>query len=321
MLNKNIAKNLFFVTAFCGFCLFLTNCGLVFSNGSRSSANQNEYDFSANYEKPKVLGKIKSNEIDESSGIVASRCNRNVFWTHNDSGDKAFIFAIDQTGDKLATFQVKDAKNIDWEDIATLKTTGGECFLYLGDIGNNNLGKNELTIYKVKEPPVSGETNSSRENPLETESAEAIRFSYPDPPHNAETLLVHPTTGDIYILSKEPSKPSGIYKLAVKNISDGVNKLEKIGEYTVPAVPYGLLTGGEISPDGQHVVLCDYQAGYEIALPAGDKNFDDIWKQRPAKIELGKREQGEAICYGLDGNSIYATSEKKNSPLIEVKRK
>ena len=61
MLNKNIAKNLAFVTVICGFCLILTNCGFFFSNASNSS-HKTEYDFSANYEKPKVIGTIKSGE-------------------------------------------------------------------------------------------------------------------------------------------------------------------------------------------------------------------------------------------------------------------
>ena len=50
-------------------------------------------------------------------------------------------------------------------------------------------------------------------------------------------------------------------------------------------------------------------------------DFDKIWKQPIAKIELGPRKQGEGVCYSLDGNSIMATSEKRPVPLIEVKRK
>jgi len=55
-------------------------------------------------------------------------------------------------------------------------------------------------------------------------------------------------------------------------------------------------------------------------LPAGDSNFDDIWKQEPQTIDLGERKQGEAIGYGIDGNSLFATSEGKHKPLIEVQR-
>ena len=86
-------------------------------------------------------------------------------------------------------------------------------------------------------------------------------------------------------------------------------------------MPNGLLTGGEISPDGSRIILCDYYNGYEIVLPKDAENFDEIWKDEASIIELGTREQGEAICYSVDGEAIYATSEKKNSPFIEVRRK
>ena len=98
-------------------------------------------------------------------------------------------------------------------------------------------------------------------------------------------------------------------------------KLEKIADFSIPAVPEGFLTGGDISPDGRRVVLCDYFGAYEILLPENAKNFDDIWKEKPLRIDLGTREQGEAIGYAANGNSILATSEKKNSPMIEVVRR
>ncbi len=86
-------------------------------------------------------------------------------------------------------------------------------------------------------------------------------------------------------------------------------------------MPNGFLTGGDISPDGKRVIVCDYFSAYEIVLPESAKNFDDIWKEKPSVIQLGEREQGEAVSYSADGKSILATSEKKNSPIIEVKRK
>ena len=40
-----------------------------------------------------------------------------------------------------------------------------------------------------------------------------------------------------------------------------------LGELSVPTVFGGMITGGDISPDGLRVALCDYVQGYEIALP------------------------------------------------------
>ncbi|MEK7723489.1 MAG: hypothetical protein AAB336_04005 [Acidobacteriota bacterium] len=310
---RNIAKKILFVTIFCAILLIFINCGLVSSNNSNSST-KNEENSALEYSKPKVVGTIKSDEITESSGLVNSRCNSNIFWTHNDSGGGEFIFALNEKGEKLGTWKVTGAKNNDWEDLATIKDKSGKCFLYIGDIGNNNEKKNQLTIYKVAEPKVTDtDKKSTKKKPLTTETAESIKFSYPDGNPDAETLLVHPTTGEIYVLTKPMLGSSQVYKVGAKT--------ENVGSVSVPAIPNGFLTGGEISPDGKRVVICDYFAGYEITLPKNAKNFDDIWKESVARIELGEREQGEAISYSADGKKIYATSEKKNSPVIRVDRK
>jgi hypothetical protein len=95
---------------------------------------------------------------------------------------------------------------------------------------------------------------------------------------------------------------------------------ERVGEITLPAVPNGLLTGGAVAPDASRVIVCDYSAGYELQL-GGSNNFDDVWKQKPILIDLGDRKQGEAVTFTPDSRSIVATSEKRNSPVIEVTRK
>ena len=71
---------------------------------------------------------IDSDEIVESSGIIRSKKYPGVFWTHNDSGDSARIFAISEDGKIIKPkwfkgeykgIEVVNATHIDWEDIAT----------------------------------------------------------------------------------------------------------------------------------------------------------------------------------------------------------
>jgi hypothetical protein len=132
--------------------------------------------------------------------------------------------------------------------------------------------------------------------------------------------MVHPVSGEIYIITKHRSSPAGVYKL--EPVFDAsVVKAVKITDITVPAIPNGFLTGGDIAPDGKHVIVCDYFAAYEFTLPADSGNFDEIWKQKPIVVELGERKQGEAIGYAADGLSIYATSEGKLAPVIEARQK
>jgi hypothetical protein len=308
----NITKNFLFVITI---CTIFTGCSRIFSTAVNSNINKptDDEQISKVYGKAKVVGTIDSNEITESSGITASRCNAGVYWTHNDSGGDALLFAISEKGKKLGTWKVTDAKNIDWEDIAAFKDEKGKCFLYIGEIGNNKRTRSEMIVYKVAEPKVSvADKDSSIKKPNKTESAEAIKFSYTDGNYDAETMMVHPN-GDIYVLTKSLIGASEVFKVG--------KKTEKVASFSVPALPNGLLTGGEISLDGKRVIVCDYFNAYEIVLPKDAKKFDEIWSEKPLVIELGERKQGEAICYTFDGKAIIATSEKKNSPMIKVERK
>ena len=319
MSKKTITKFSSFVISFALVCLTFSGC---FSASSGEKRNNQAENAQTDYQNPKVIGKIASKDVIESSGIAASKCQTDVFWTHNDSGDDAFIYALNSKGENLGTWRVEGAKNNDWEDIAGFKNAAGECFLYIGDIGDNEYKREEHEIYRVREPQVTAaDKSSTKKNARETEPSETIKFNYPDEKYNAETLFLHPQTGDIYILTKRKQNPSGVYKLAANYSPDKTNTVKKIAEITVPSVPNGLLTGGDISPDGRRIIVCDYFDAYEFILPENAKDFGEIWKQKPVIIHLGEREVGEAVGYSSDGKSIFATSENANSSFIEVKRK
>ncbi|MFT3743115.1 MAG: hypothetical protein QM785_02370 [Pyrinomonadaceae bacterium] len=309
------------IAKICGFVIFAsTACALCTACGSVSSGSEIK-TANSSYDEPKVNGQIRSADIIESSGITASKCQKNVLWTHNDSGDEAFVYAIDESGASLGTWQVPNVENIDWEDIASIKSQG-KCYIYIGEIGDNKARRPEHSVFRIAEPAVDPSTaNSSRKEPMTTAAAETVNFSYPDADQDAESLLVHPTTGDIYVVTKRVSGPAGIYRIKPDFNGQTVQKAQKIGDLSVPAIPNGFLTGGDISPDGRRVIICDYTQAYEYVLPEGEKDFDSVWKQPGVSVDLGKRKGGESVCYSADGSSIFATSEGKNSPVIEVKRR
>jgi hypothetical protein len=272
------------------------------------------------YEAPSVVGWLEYPAVSESSGILASRRTPGLLWTHNDSGDGPFLYALDEDGKRLGVWRVSGAEADDWEDIAAGTGPQSEnSYLYVGDIGDNEEARREITIYRVPEPEVtSADANSTRKNPRLTELAERIRLQYPDGRHNAEVLLVHPVTSDIYVITKTLDTVPKVYKLAAPYLSSGVNRLTLLG--TIPGLRTGLLTGGDIAPDGNSVILCDYFGAYELRLHGGASKFDEVWRQTTNNINLGPRQQGEAICYAADNSAVYATSEKRPTPLIKVKR-
>jgi hypothetical protein len=247
------------------------------------------------YGPPATLATIKEKSISESSGLAASRSTPGAYWTHNDSGDGPFIYAFDTRGDSLGIFRITGAQARDWEDMAAGPgPQANKSYLYIGDIGDNNEARDEVVVYRVAEPTLTAATRKfTKIRPGSTEPAEAIRLKYPDGKHDAEALLVHPLTGNIYIVTKVPIANPVVYEATAPFTAGKVITMSRIGEIHVPSIFGGVVTGGSISPDGRRVALCDYFQGYEIVLPAGSKHFDDIWKQRMTGFDLGKRKQGE----------------------------
>lgn len=272
---------------------------------------------------PVQIATLAERAVRESSGVVASRRDENLFWTHNDSGDGPLVYAFDREGRARGTWRVAGAEAHDWEDIAAGPgPERGQTYLYAGDIGDNSREREFVVVYRFAEPQVAPPVAPSPDGgagsqPRATGPAEAIRLKYPDGAANAEALMVHPQTGDLYVVTKTASS-AAVYKLAAPFAAGEVHTLAHVASLRGPDFFGALVTGGDISPDGTRVALCDYAQGYELTLPAGAKGFDEVWTQQPAAVPLGLRMQGEAVCYRLDGAALLATSEKLPTPLIEV---
>jgi DNA-binding beta-propeller fold protein YncE len=309
MLDQIISKNSSFVILFVFLALSIAGCNITASQ--TGSQSKKKHNLSEDFLDAEEIARIDSADVSESSGLEVSKCNPGVFWTHNDSGNGNKLFAFNEKGADLGTWRVTGAANKDWEDISSFKDKQGKCHLFIGDIGNNSLGRRELTIYKILEPIVKPSAAV-----LSTETAIAIKFEYPDSRHDAEALAVHPESGAIYVVTKRYGGASGVYE-----VIPGTKKARKIANVKVPSIPNGLVTGADVSSDGRHLVLSDYFGGYEFSLPADSDSFGDIWKQKPTLVDLGVRKQGEAVAYGPDGLTVYATSEKRDSPLFRARRR
>lgn len=275
------------------------------------------------YSSPVTVGTFKSGSISESSGLAASRTTPGVYWTHNDSGNGPFIFAFDALGTAKGVWQIPGVSSRDWEDMAAGPgTEAAKSYLYIGDIGDNSEARSEIVVYRIPEPVIApGDATSTKKKPQLTEPPEIFRLRYPDGKHDAETLLVHPQTGRLYVVTKVLFENPGVYEASMPLSVVTSNTMKRIGSLEVPSLLGGFITGGSISPDGTRVVLCDYFHAYELVMPQNGSSFDAIWKQSFVTIDLGRRSQGEAIAYRLDSKALLATSEGRFSPIIQVERR
>ncbi len=312
---KVSAKHLQFAALGASFALLLVSILSVYSQSP-------PVEQSADYNPAAQIATLENQVINESSGIAASRLNRNIFWTHNDSGDKAFLYAFDKQGKSLGVYRVNGAEALDWEDMAAWKDPkSGKAYLFIGDIGNNSKTRPFIIVYRVQEPKVSAkDVAATKENPVETGVAESIKLKYPDGNYDAETLMIHPKTGDLYIINKVMRNNAKVFKLKAPFMHLKEATLTQVGEVALPNPMKGFLTGGDIAPDGRRVALCDYFGAFELTLP-DNQAFDEIWKQPVTSVPITARKQGEAICYSADARSLLATSEGLPCPLIEIMRR
>jgi hypothetical protein len=197
-----------------------------------------------------VTGRLAAPEATEISGLVASPAQPGVLWAHNDSGDRARIFALRSDGSLIASLDVPGAEATDWEDIAV--GPGGD--LLLGDIGDNKSIRKGIDIYRVPEPRLSG-------GPTMTAPATRLRLTYPDGAHDAETLLADPRTGEIVVVTKRLDGRSGFYVgQAPARDEPAEAVLRHAGDLRLGFA--GLATAGDVSADGRTIAVRTYTALY-----------------------------------------------------------
>lgn len=211
--------------------------------------------------------------IVESSGLA---------WVHgllvtvNDSGDTGRVFAVDPaTGHTVGTTSWSEEPR----DVEAL-APAGDGAVWVGDIGDNTGSRDDLTVFRV--PVGRGER---------TVEPTAYSLVYADGPRDAETLLAHPRTGRLYVVSK--GIWDGYLYAAPRRLSAGsANILRRVG--TVLPVA----TDGAFFPDGRHLVLRSYLGGALYSFPDLDLVAD---------LPLPDQEQGEGVAVTPDGEVLLSS--------------
>lgn len=271
-----------------------------------SDTDESQADFQ--YASPEQLATLQSPFITESSGIAWGWAN-NAFWTHNDSGSGSYIFAFDNQGKSLARFRIHNAKSIDWEDFASFQLNNKN-YLLIGDIGDNLKNKRSYNLYLVEEPiiPRKKQFRGGTINYTQT-----ITFRYEDGPHNCESLAIDPTTQTIFLLTKEAGFYCTMYTLQLPKTPT----LKTLTAKAICQVEVTAATAMDISPDGKRAVIQTYLDAFEFT-----RNKNQTWAQAfdniPRQIKMPYRKQGESICFGPDGKTLYLTSENRPTPLWKI---
>jgi hypothetical protein len=232
---------------------------------------------------------IRDPRITESSGLAASRLHPGVYWTHNDSDDGPYLYAVDgSTGKTVATVTLSGIGSP--RDVEGISIGPGNQ-IYVGDIGDNLDGSwPYVWIYRLPEP-----------KNLVDQTVRATQYvvKYSDGARNAESLAVHPKTGRVYIVDKKEDG-GHLYEGPAELSTSGANVFKPFAAVDLWA------TDAAFSPDGGRLAVRGYFGGILY-----DWNGGAIKKKE--RLDVPLQGQGESVTYSADGSKLMYGSEGADS--------
>ena len=271
---------------------------------------------------PKLIRLQARPLLVENSAAALSRTQPGVFFTVNDSGNDALLFALDTTGADRGVWRVNGATNVDWEaaSVGPCAPLPNDC-VYIGDTGDNREQRTSRVIYRVREPAAreAGFTGSV--------AAQALPYRYPDGPHDVEAMYVAPN-GDTFLITKRPRVGADGRRppaLVLRRAADAWTRTTPVLAELVDSLPIvpgsaplRVITDASLSPDAHTLAVRTYAQVYTFAadsltgrvhgaIPPGVCNIIalDVWP-------------GEGVTWFGRSEKLLLTSEGRESPMQVV---
>lgn len=238
-------------------------------------------------------------KLKEVSGIALSK-DKKTIWAIEDQGNKNVIYGLDRQGNQIADVLVENAENHDWEDI-TADTQGN---MYIGDFGNNENNRQDLSILKV-------DLKESSQKAAKVTQTTTFRYEGQTefPPKKSNWLYdceaFVEKDGYFYLFTKNRSKGfDGTFLVfQVPNKAGDfeaklVAKLKLQGGYSDAAI-----TSAAINSRNQ-IALLTHKNIYMLSS-LFDKNFEKVILKTP----LNHNSQKEAVVF-LDDKTLLIADEK-----------
>jgi hypothetical protein len=249
--------------------------------------------------------------LDENSGLIVFN---NTIWTHNDSGNPADIYSINESDlANFSTLTIPGATNVDWEDMAQDAT-----YVYVGDFGNNNGNRTNLKIYRISKSSIAQGT------PV----VDDINFDYADQTDftsqtnnndfDCEAMIVR--GNNIYLFTKEwVSQGTTVYAIPK---TPGTHSAVNLGSYNVQ----GLVTAATTVESQQLVVLTGYEFVLVFGVPVPfpfmyllyDFQNDDFFSGNKRRLSLDTNfPQIEGVATA-DGIHYYVSNERSSNSFVTI---
>ena len=270
-----------------------------------------------------VAGQLQSDELVEASGLARSHRDPALFWSVNDGGSKARLYAFDGSGFHRGRVKLDGIKNRDWEDLSSFAIDGTP-YLLVADTGDNDGKRKKVSLHVVLEPDLADDDK------VKTEPAWSIDFRYPDGPRDVEAVVADPANDRVVLLSKRDWPPV-LYEVPLHPSSDGTSVAKRLGAIESLPPPtrqdreqavftkewHWQPTAMDLSPDGRLAVVLTYRAVYLYHLDPERSLYESLSGQAYG-FGLGNFRNAESVAFSADSNSIFVTLEGRHAPLLRI---
>lgn len=260
---------------------------------------------------PLFLPKLKAElpeEVNETSGLFFHNSR---LWTHNDSGGKPILYALDTTTfEVVQRLTLKNVKNKDWEDVCT-----DDEYVYVGNFGNNKGSRKDLTVYRFPLSSIPNEGNATIE-------VDSISFSFGDQTNFENRKLEHDFDCEAMFAAED------CLYLFSKGWETGTTRMYRLpktpGNYVAEVVngfdSQGLITGVDYDRETRVLVVVGYVKSIWKPFMYLIFDFDE------AGVKLSNRRfempqlagaQTEGVCF-FDKGRCYVSSETSPSMTSRV---
>jgi hypothetical protein len=261
------------------------------------------------YGEPRQTGTVPQ-ELPELSGLAASARHPGIFWAHNDS-DQAFrVFAMEDSGKIRATLTLTGATPRDIEDVAVgpcEPRPGAASCLYLADTGDNFQRRQQVRLYRLPEPEQLVDA---------TLPVEALAFTYPEGPRDAESLIMEARTGRLAVITKALDSLGEVYALEGLR-SNEVVTATRLGTLRAPGALDGMTTAAALHASGERLLLRTYTRVWEVRRPKAQR-LEELILGEVAEVPGASQAQAEAITFTSEQRGYLLGSEFTGQPLYRT---
>lgn len=253
---------------------------------------------------------------DEASGVAVATTATDRYYLVDDGTGASTLAVVDGQGALITRVQPAGMAAANAEALAAgscgaavPRPDGGTTLscLYVGDIGDNAGRRPDIVVYRVPEPDLAEFAPGA--DPIVV-GADEWRYTFPDRPQNAESMLVAPDGSIIVVTKPKNAAPHRIYRG-----EPGGGELTFVREFAVPGSPRPMrtiLTGNvatDLAATPGRVLLLTYDDVHEYTAPdpAADPTTFPEWPHR--SIPIPALPQAEGIAGAPDGCGYVIASE------------